>query len=68
MRMNIDIDHKLIRQAMRFSGPRTRKAAVEAGLKLLIKTRSQASIRRLRGQVRWAGNLDESRASRTLKL
>ena len=53
MRTNIDIDDRLMRQALRSSGARTKRAAVEAGLRLLIQTRAQAAIRRLRGKIRW---------------
>jgi Arc/MetJ family transcription regulator len=64
MRTNIDIDDRLMRQAMRSSGARTKRAAVEEGLRLLIRTRSQKSIRRLRGNVAWAGHLETSRQGR----
>jgi Arc/MetJ family transcription regulator len=64
MRTNIDIDDRLMREALRSSGAATKKAAVEEGLRLLVKTRSQTSIRRLRGKVRWQGNLQESRMGR----
>ena len=64
MRTNIDIDDRLIRKAMRSSRSRTKRAAVEAGLHLLIQTRGQASIRRLRGKVRWVGDLHKSRRGR----
>lgn len=64
MRTNIEIDDRLVHQAMRSSGVRTKRAAVEAGLRLLVKTHSQSSIRRLRGKVQWEGNLNESRLGR----
>jgi len=64
MRTNIDIDDSLMRRAMRTSGARTKRATVEAALRLLIQTWGQRSIRRLRGKVRWEGNLDESRQGR----
>lgn len=64
MRTNIELDDELVEQAMRSSGARTKKAAVEAGLRLLVKTHSQTAIRKLRGKVQWEGNLDESRLSR----
>jgi Arc/MetJ family transcription regulator len=67
MRTNIDIDDGLMRQAMRTSGARTKRAAVEEGLRLLIRTRGQRSIRRLRGKVAWDGDLEESRRSRIVK-
>jgi Arc/MetJ family transcription regulator len=64
VRTNIDIDDHLMAQAMRCSGARTKKAAVEAGLRLLTETHAQGSIRRLRGKVRWSGDLEQSRLSR----
>jgi Arc/MetJ family transcription regulator len=67
MRTNIDIDDDLMRQAMRSSGARTKRAVVEEGLRLLIQTRGQASIRRLRGKVKWEGDLERSRLGRVAK-
>jgi Arc/MetJ family transcription regulator len=64
VRTNIEIDAQLLTEAMRSSGARTKKAAVEAGLRLLVKTQSQAAIRRLRGKVQWEGDLNESRLIR----
>jgi len=60
MRTNIDIDDRLMRQAMRSSGARTKRAVVEEGLRLLIQTRGQKGVRRLRGKVTWEGDLDEA--------
>ena len=65
MRTNIDIDDRLMEKAMKSTGARTKRAAVEAGLRLLIQTRAQTSIRKLRGKVRWEGDLDISRLGRT---
>jgi Arc/MetJ family transcription regulator len=67
MRTNIDIDDRLMRQAMRSSGARTKRAAVEEGLRLLIRTKEQGSIRRLRGKVAWEGDLNASRFARLAK-
>lgn len=64
MRTNIEIDDRLMRQAMRSSGARTKRAVVEEGLRLLIQTRSQRGIRRLRGKVTWQGDLEVSRLGR----
>lgn len=64
MRTNVEIDDRLMRQAMRRSGARTKRAAVEAGLKLLAETHAQGSIRRLRGKVVWEGDLSQSRLAR----
>ena len=67
MRTNIEIDDGLMRQAMRSSGARTKRAVVEEGLRLLIQTRGQASMRRLRGKVKWEGDLERSRLGRVAK-
>ncbi len=64
MRTNIVIDDKLIEKAMQATGLPTKRAAVEAGLQLLIQVKSQTGVRRLRGKVKWVGNLDEMRAGR----
>jgi Arc/MetJ family transcription regulator len=64
MRTNIEIDDQLVHQAMRSSGAPTKKAAVEAGLRLLVKTHAQAAIRKFRGKVKWEGDLNQSRRGR----
>jgi Arc/MetJ family transcription regulator len=64
MRTNIEIDDELMRQAMRSSGAPTKRAAVEEGLRLLIQTKGQVGIRRLRGKVKWRGDLEASRVGR----
>ena len=63
-RTNIEIDDRLMRQAMRIGKGRTKRAVVEAGLRLLVQTHAQIGIRRLKGKVRWEGNLSESRQGR----
>ncbi len=64
MRTNIDIDDRLMRQAMRRSGAPTKKATVEAALRLLVETHAQRAIRQLRGKVQWEGDLNQSRLGR----
>jgi len=67
MRTNIDIDDRLMRQAMRTSGARTKRAVVQEALRLLVQTRGQGGIRRLRGKVAWEGDLNASRTAREAK-
>lgn len=67
MRTQIDIDEGLMREAMRLVGSGTKKYMVEDALRLLIQTRSQAGMRRLRGKVKWEGDLEESRLGRNAK-
>jgi Arc/MetJ family transcription regulator len=67
VRTNIDIDDRLMRQAMRSSEARTKRAVVEEALRLLVQTKAQHSVRRLRGKVNWEGNLASSRLERMAK-
>ncbi len=64
MRTNIVIDDELMAKALKASGLQTKKEAVEQGLKLLIRLKSQQAIRDLRGKVKWEGDLDEMRGSK----
>jgi len=64
MRTNIFIDDRLMRQAMAASRLPTKRATVEEGLRLLVQTKAQTRIRRLRGKVTWEGNLETMRARR----
>jgi Arc/MetJ family transcription regulator len=64
MRTNIVIDDQLMEQAMKVTGLPSKRAVVEAGLQLLIQVKDQAGVRRLRGKVKWQGNLDELRSAR----
>ena len=61
MRTNIVIDDKLMTDALKASGLSTKKEAVEQGLKLLVRRGQQQDIRKLRGRVKWEGDLDEMR-------
>ena len=64
MRTNIDIDDDLMEEALRRSGARTKRAAVEEALRLLIQTRRQGALRKWRGKVKWEGDLDAMRTGR----
>ena len=61
MRTNIVIDDELMADALKATGLNTKKEAVEEGLKLLIKRNRQQEIRKLRGKLKWEGNLEEMR-------
>jgi Arc/MetJ family transcription regulator len=68
MRTNIEIDDKLMKEAMRSANTKTKKETVEAGLRMLIQTKGQEGIRKLRGKVKWEGDLDELRSGREKTL
>jgi Arc/MetJ family transcription regulator len=61
MRTNVVIDDDLMASALRVSGLRTKKDAIEEGLKLLVQVKSQKEIRGFRGKLKWTGSLDEMR-------
>ena len=62
MRTNVVIDDELMKSAMNASGLKTKKDAIEAGLKLLTKFKLQEKARDYRGKLKWSGNLDEMRS------
>ena len=64
MRANMVISEKLMAAALKASGARTKREAVEMGLKTLLQLNQQAAIRRLRGKVQWRGDLDAMRRDR----
>ena len=68
MRTNIEIDDRLMREAMRRTGNRTKRATVEAGLRALLDIYEQVGIRKFRGKVEWEGDLEQSRSSRVQEL
>ena len=61
MRTNVVIDDKLMSRALRSSGCRTKRSAIESGLRLLVQVNSQKKLRSLRGKVTWEGDLEEMR-------
>ena len=61
MRTNIVIDDKLMADAMRLTGLKTKKEAVELGLRTLLRLRQQEEIRRFRGKLDWQGDLNAMR-------
>jgi Arc/MetJ family transcription regulator len=64
MRTNIEIDDQLIQKVMKKTGAPTKRAAVEAGLRLQLKLEAQKGILALRGKVQWDGDLEQSRLGR----
>jgi len=64
MRTNIVIDDKLMRDTLRATGLKTKREAVEAALRTLLRMSKQGEIRRLRGKLDWQGDLDAMRSDR----
>ena len=63
MRTNIDIDDQLMAEALRRSGAKTKRAAVEEALRFFVQLKAQADLRQLRG-IGWEGDLDAMRTDR----
>ncbi|TAK46017.1 MAG: type II toxin-antitoxin system VapB family antitoxin [Betaproteobacteria bacterium] len=55
MRTDIEIDDRLLAEAMRAGGFKTKPAAVEEGLRLLIRKKAYSDVLALRGMVHWKG-------------
>lgn len=64
MRTNIDIDDKLMMQAMKAGNSTTKKATVESALRQMVQLKKQEGIRKLFGRVQWDGDLSAMRQSR----
>jgi Arc/MetJ family transcription regulator len=63
MRTNIVIDDALMNEALKVSGAKTKREAVELALKAMIRLKRQAEIKAYRGKLHWDGDLDVSRSS-----
>jgi len=61
MRTNIVIRDKLMSQALKVTGYKTKREVVEAGLEMLVKMARQQDIRAARGKLRWDSDLDTMR-------
>jgi len=61
MRTNIVIDEKLISDAIKATGARTKREAVELGLKALIQLKKQEGLKGFRGKLKWRDDLDRMR-------
>ena len=61
MRTNIEIDDKLMADAMRATGLKTKREAVELGLKTLVRLRRHEEFRAFRGKLDWTGDLEAMR-------
>jgi len=61
MRTNIVIDDELMRLTLKATGIKTKREAVDRGLRLLLGLSQQETIKRFKGKLRWDGDLDASR-------
>ena len=62
MRTNIVIDDQLMDSTLRATGLKTKREAVEEGLRSLLRLKRQAAIRQFRGKLNWQGDLNAMRS------
>lgn len=61
MRTNIEIDDKLMHETLKLTGLKTKREAVELGLKTILRLKKQEQIKRFRGKFDWQGDLNAMR-------
>jgi len=64
MRTNIEIDDKLMKDALRYTGAKTKREAVELGLLKLVQLGKQVEVRKMRGKLHWEGDLEAMRTDK----
>lgn len=64
MRTNIVLDDALVSRAKKLTGIHTKRELVQTALLTLVRLQEQAALRKLRGKLRWEGDLDELRQGR----
>lgn len=64
LRTNIELDEKLVNEAMKLTHKKTKKDLVNYALEELISKLKRKKLLELEGKVEWTGNLDEMRKSR----
>lgn len=63
-RTNIDLDDQLVREGLRRFGCKSKRQLVNLALRELLRDAKRKEIPKLRGKVRWQGDLDELRSAR----
>ncbi|MEO7659810.1 MAG: type II toxin-antitoxin system VapB family antitoxin [Pyrinomonadaceae bacterium] len=61
MRTNIEIDERLMKDTLKITGLKTKREAVELGLETLLRLKRQEKAKKLRGKLRWEGDLEAMR-------
>jgi Arc/MetJ family transcription regulator len=64
MRTNIEVDDELIKEAQELSGLKTKRAVVDAALRMFVRVQHQKDVLKLAGKVKWEGDLDAMREGR----
>ena len=62
MRTNIDIDDKLLKEAMKYAKLSSKKELINHALDEYIRLQKRKKLMALKGKITWEGNLDEMRS------
>jgi Arc/MetJ family transcription regulator len=65
LRTNIELDEKLVEEAMKLTHKKTKKEIVNYALDELVRRMKRKRLLELEGRVKWEGDLDEMRKPRT---
>lgn len=63
-RTNIELDEKLVDEALKLTRMKTKKELVNYAIEELIRKIKRRKILKLEGKVEWSGSLDEMRKGR----
>ena len=63
-RTNIELDDKIVKEAIKLTHARTKKEVVNYAIEELVKKLRRKKIIELEGKVKWEGNLNEMRTTR----
>jgi Arc/MetJ family transcription regulator len=61
MRTNVVLDEKLVQEAMRLSGAKTKKDVIHLALETLIRELGRQDLRELRGKITFTKGFDPAR-------
>lgn len=64
MRTTIEIDDQLMKDALRVTGAKTKREAVEIGLRTVLRLHQQEELCRFKGKLLWEGNLQAMRTDK----
>ena len=64
MRTNIEIDDRLMKNALKATGLTTKREVVDLALKELLRLRQQADLKKLKGKFHWEGDLEQMRVDK----
>lgn len=64
LRTNIELDEKLVDEAMRLTQKKTKKALVNYALEELVSRIKRKKLLDLEGKVKWTGSLSDMRKNR----